>query len=68
MSAWVLHHTTAMCQDCEWSRELHGPQGNHGGVLTSALSHARRKHHYVQVERGQHIHYGGTGTEEQKKT
>ena len=57
MSPWTLHHIVAMCQDCEWSRKHHG-DGDSTEVLNAARRHWRKEGHYVQVERGQHLHYG----------
>lgn len=57
---WTHHHTFAACQDptCNWTRDYHGQDSNEAQlVLQAARRHRQRWNHYVQVERGEHIHY-----------
>lgn len=62
MGSWTLNHVVANCQACGWAKGYHGvDQYDHDYVLRSARRHSDKHGHYVQVERGQHMHYGLAG-------
>lgn len=63
MSAWIHHHTHAGCTACDWLAAHHGPDAVKAGrVVRKARDHYRTTGHYVQVERGAHMHIAAATT------